>query len=70
MGDRSRSSLKNHYFHCFITYSVGRKRCAVDYIGGRTVFRSKRVEWRGGGNAVVPYNSRVIRFEDTARRGV
>lgn len=29
MGDRSRPSLKNHYFHCFITYSVGRKRCAV-----------------------------------------
>lgn len=32
MGDLSGSSLKNHYFHCFITYSVGRKRCAVDII--------------------------------------
>ena len=65
-----RSTLKNHYFHCFITYSVGRKRCVVDYIGVRTVFRSKRAEWRSVGNGVAPYNSRVIRFEDTARRGV
>lgn len=65
-----RSPLKNHYFHCFITYSVGRKRCAVDHNRRAygVSFQACRVAtWRQRSS---PYNSRVIRFEDTARRGV
>ena len=71
--------MKYHYFHRFFTYSVRRNACVARYGGGchgvlepsvQSGVKRSCASSDVCGRPIADKCSRVIRFEDTARRGV